>query len=53
MKGPEEFAHVEDVLQRALPISSGLPSLLSALQFRDFEVLRYGVGSFFAEHADR
>ena len=48
-----EFDVVQALLQRALPVSDAYPTLLPALVYRDFELLRYGVGAFFAEHADR
>jgi hypothetical protein len=48
-----EFDVVQTLLRKALPATDAYPTLLAALVYRDFELLRYGVGAFFAEHADR
>ncbi len=48
-----EFDVVQTLLRKALPVTDAHPTLLPALVYRDFELLRYGVGAFFAEHADR
>jgi hypothetical protein len=48
-----EFDVVQTLLRKALPVTDAHPVLLPALVYRDFELLRYGVGAFFAEHADR
>jgi hypothetical protein len=50
---PEEFASVQSLLCSAVPLLGEHPPVLAAVEFRDFELLRYGVGAFFAEHADR
>jgi hypothetical protein len=54
-KGDSEFDVVQTLLRQALPVIDAWPTLpvLPALVYRDFELLRYGVGAFFAEHADR
>ena len=50
---PEEFASVQSLLCSAVPLLGEHPPVLAAVEFRDFELLRYGEGAFFAEHADR
>jgi hypothetical protein len=59
-KGDSEFDVVQALLRKALPVVDAYPptrtlalAVLPALVYRDFELLRYGVGAFFAEHVDR
>ena len=50
---PEDFDAVLALLRSAVPLFQESQSALAAVEFRDFELLRYGEGAFFAEHADR
>jgi hypothetical protein len=44
---------VEEALATAMPPIAALDAVVPAFDFRDYELLRYGVGAFFSEHADR